>query len=252
MEDGAKFCPSCGTPAGGAAPAPKPATEKVGNIRKCPACGAEAPSMAAVCPECGHEFSNVKIVSSVQTFFEKLDNLSEADFADSNVLSSGRSIRQSALAIAIKQGGAVLWFYVFYMLIGLAAFPLLTLYVSKSMIAIIASIVATVVLEFCVMLLWRAKGPKWTSADLRKQNYIEVFPIPNAKEDLLEFVILASNMIKPGGTKWTGKGKIILKWNEIWRAKCKQVYFKAAVSLASDAQALATIQNLMKQAGIAV
>lgn len=41
LEDSAKFCPSCGTPAGGGTPtAPSAqATEKVGNIHKCPSCG---------------------------------------------------------------------------------------------------------------------------------------------------------------------------------------------------------------------
>jgi hypothetical protein len=243
MEDGAKFCPSCGTPAGGAAPAvsaPAPAAEKVGNIRKCPACGAEVPSMTAVCPSCGHEFSNVQVVNSVQVFFQKLDNLSEADFVDSNALLSGRSIKQGFFGI--------IWFFAFYMLIVIAMLPLQTLLYSESSIATkIAGIAGAIVMEFLVSLMWRAKGPKWTPADLRKQHYIEAFPIPNAKEDILEFVILASNMIKTGGTKWTGKGKITLKWNDIWRTKCEQAYNKAKIALGSDKDAIAQIEGIFKQ-----
>ena len=72
LTDGARFCASCGAPVAAAAP-PPPAAEKAANIRRCPACGAEAPAMAAVCASCGNEFSNVQVANSVQSFFEKLD-----------------------------------------------------------------------------------------------------------------------------------------------------------------------------------
>jgi RNA polymerase subunit RPABC4/transcription elongation factor Spt4 len=243
MDDGVKFCPSCGTPAGGAAPAaPKPAAEKVGNIRKCPACGAVVPSMTTKCPECGHEFSNVKVTGSIQTFFDKLDNLDDADLADAKKLLSARSIKQA--------GSTVLWSYVLIILIGLAILPLTFGLLSESMVGKIAGVAGTVILEFLVSLIWRAKSPKWTLFDIRKQTYIEAFPIPNAKEDIFEFLMLASNMVKKGGSKWTGRGKIILKWNDIWQTKCKQVYNKAMISMSSDPQALETVQNLIKQVGI--
>lgn len=44
----------------------------VGNIKKCPACGAEVGSMVAFCPECGHEFNNVDANKSVQRLSEQL------------------------------------------------------------------------------------------------------------------------------------------------------------------------------------
>lgn len=69
LTDGARFCASCGAPVAVGVPA-KPATE---NIRRCPACGAEAPAMAVVCASCGNEFRNVQVANSVQSFFEKLD-----------------------------------------------------------------------------------------------------------------------------------------------------------------------------------
>jgi uncharacterized membrane protein YvbJ len=77
MGDGVKFCPSCGTraagggDAGGAAPA-KPAKEKVGNIRKCPACGAEVESFQSRCANCGHEFNQAEVASSVKEFSNKI------------------------------------------------------------------------------------------------------------------------------------------------------------------------------------
>lgn len=36
-----------------------PKSEKFGDVRKCPACGAMVQSLMTKCPECGHEFVNV-------------------------------------------------------------------------------------------------------------------------------------------------------------------------------------------------
>lgn len=49
-----------------------PAKEKLGNIVTCPNCGANIPGGAAVCPECGHEFRNIKANHSVKRFSEGL------------------------------------------------------------------------------------------------------------------------------------------------------------------------------------
>jgi hypothetical protein len=174
MDDGVKFCPSCGTQAGGGVvSAPKPAMEKVGNIRKCPACGAEVPAMTAVCPSCGHEFSNVKVASSVQTFFEKLD----------------------------------------------------TVYSDKEKISLIKS-----------------------------------FPVPNAKEDLLEFIIMASSRIEHINTAQTigvsylractlgiWKGPIVNQYNIAWRNKLKECYTKAKIALSGNKDSFAQVEQIMSE-----
>jgi predicted RNA-binding Zn-ribbon protein involved in translation (DUF1610 family) len=78
LEGEVNFCPVCGTRAGvPAVPPSAVVTEKAGNIRKCPACGAEVPAMSAKCTFCGHEFINVQIGSNVRAFFEKLDLLDD-------------------------------------------------------------------------------------------------------------------------------------------------------------------------------
>jgi hypothetical protein len=174
LQDGVKFCASCGTPAGGAAPAvhaPPPAAEKVGNIRKCPACGVEVPGMTAVCPACGHEFSNVKVSQAVQDFFHKIQS---------------------------------------------------------------------------------------ETVEARKLEMIASFPIPNSREDILEFAIMASSQIQPiNGAmnigvgylrmitlgKW--KGPNVYKFNRAWKTKIKQVYTKGKIALASDKQALAQVEAMI-------
>ena len=48
-----------------------PKSDKYGDVRKCPVCGAMVPALAATCPECGYEFSGVDANLSSQ----KLANL---------------------------------------------------------------------------------------------------------------------------------------------------------------------------------
>ena len=54
-------------------------TNKYGNVKKCPACGALINQMSAKCEACGHEFSNIKANDTVQNLLlrlEKVDNSS--------------------------------------------------------------------------------------------------------------------------------------------------------------------------------
>ena len=44
-----------------------PKSDKFGDVRKCPSCGALVPALAVSCPECGYEFSGVSSSSSSVT-----------------------------------------------------------------------------------------------------------------------------------------------------------------------------------------
>ena len=49
-----------------------PKANKLGNVRKCPACGALVSALAVSCAECGWEFSSVEVSSSVQQLSKKI------------------------------------------------------------------------------------------------------------------------------------------------------------------------------------
>jgi len=195
LADGAKFCASCGTPAGGAAPV-KPATEKVGNIRKCPACGAEVPAMAAVCPECGHEFSNVQANSALKEFFDKLDAV-DSEVFEKDAAKEAKGPLGGALGAALQ-------------------------------LDMVANTLA---------------GP--SAGEKRKMSLIEGFPIPNSKEDILEFLIMATSRIKPipGMLSQTAPSekKSIKRMNEAWASKCQQAYNKAKIGFGTDKEAIAKV-----------
>ncbi len=52
--------------------------EKLGNVVKCPSCGAQVIGGSAVCNECGYTFSNVNANSSAQRLADKLEEIDKA------------------------------------------------------------------------------------------------------------------------------------------------------------------------------
>lgn len=77
------------------------------------------------------------------------------------------------------------------------------------------------------------------AASKRVANLINSYPIPNSKEDITEFLILAASNIEldyltgniPGGkTDWGSRNLI----SESWRAKFEQAYQKAEITFGKD------------------
>ena len=55
-----------------------PRSDKFGDVRKCPACGALLPAMAASCPDCGYEFSGIQASSSFQLLAKQISEIRNA------------------------------------------------------------------------------------------------------------------------------------------------------------------------------
>ncbi|MBK9413565.1 MAG: hypothetical protein IPN61_09120 [Bacteroidetes bacterium] len=59
---------------------PPPVTQqsnKEGDIKKCPSCGAPAKAFSAKCNECGHEFRNIESSKSINELFSMIKNAEE-------------------------------------------------------------------------------------------------------------------------------------------------------------------------------
>lgn len=57
------------------APKSAPSSNKYGDVRKCPSCGAIVEAYTAVCPQCGYAFSNVEAVGSWGRLAKELDKI---------------------------------------------------------------------------------------------------------------------------------------------------------------------------------
>ena len=86
--------------------------------------------------------------------------------------------------------------------------------------------------------------------DQQKKELIRNFPIPNTKDDLLEFLTLAIPRAKKRGNMFTSKfgegAWEIIAHNsmvEVWRTKCEQLILKARFSMKEDPKTLAEIER---------
>lgn len=151
-----------------------PKSEKYGDVRKCPACGAIVPSMAAKCPECGYEFTNVEANSSTRLLMQKIDEI-QAQYAEltANVDNKNES--------AIRTRG----------------------YQVKRQL------------------------------NDRTAQLIQNFPIPNTREDLIEFLTLCIGNSKADSVMLDGNDPV----TPAWRKKLQQVIAKVKVALPNDQQA---------------
>ena len=52
-----------------------PVSDKLGDVKKCPGCGAITESFSTKCSDCGTEFRNINASQNITKFFDKLNEL---------------------------------------------------------------------------------------------------------------------------------------------------------------------------------
>ena len=154
-----------------------PKSEKYGDVRKCPGCGAIVESFTTRCPDCGHEFSNIGTVSSFNLLSSKLE------------------------ALENKKKGTI-WGVI-----------------------------------------------KDESIDKQKVSLINGFPVPTTKEDILEFVSMATPLAKPANKLMIFTDLDAGQYGvaKAWKSKCEQVIMKARFSMKEDKATLAEIERYAKE-----
>ena len=142
-----------------------PKSDKYGDVRKCPACGAIVPSMAAVCPECGQEFTNIKANSTANMLMLKIDEIQ----AQSSVAQRGLNAKDAKTA-------------------------------QRETWAIESQVTS------------------------RTVQAIKNFPIPNTREDLIEFMTLCLSNSR-------ADRQYVDEIAEAWREKFEQLITKARITI---------------------
>jgi len=85
-----------------------PKSDKFGDVKKCPACGAIVQSYQGVCSECGYAFENIKSVNSAKELSDKLEKINEKynnqaiGVEGNDELFEIKKTKNAALAQAIK------------------------------------------------------------------------------------------------------------------------------------------------------
>ncbi|NDW11462.1 hypothetical protein D0T50_00980 [Bacteroides sp. 214] len=172
-----------------------PKSNKIGDVKKCPACGAILQSFSIQCSDCGYNFSNIEANTSIQKLFQML-NEAENERKDAG-MSVGKVIGK-----------------VFAQHFGLSS------------------------------------GDKVQS---KKITIISNFPIPNTKEDILEFLSLAYPKAQLKGSFLTRNNPENVDHNAfvaVWRAKCEQIIMKARFSMKDDKKLLDEINRYAEELNI--
>jgi hypothetical protein len=90
--------------------------------------------------------------------------------------------------------------------------------------------------------------------DLEKMQLIKSFPIPNSKEEILEFLSIAlpesTVKIRKMLFATIDEDKVKEEMKKVWYTKCEQIIMKARFSMKEDKKTLEEIEYYAKQLGI--
>jgi hypothetical protein len=173
-----------------------PKSDKFGDVKKCPGCGAIVGAFQGICSDCGHEFSNIEAANSTQRLYQELIRVDEEERNRPMESSGTRSLTsfisgENDYLAEIKLNGRIY---------------------------------------------------------KRKIGVISMFPVPNTKADILEFLSLA---VSEGGKKiggfFSGMSLEEKEYIKAWKAKAEQVVIKARFSLKEDKRLIEEIDNYAKQ-----
>jgi hypothetical protein len=194
-----------------------PVSDKLGDVKKCPGCGAITESFSTKCSDCGTEFRNINVSQNITKFFDKLNEL-EAGREES--LFGSQKISGN-----IGCGTIIKWVFLY---------PILIPY------------------NIVIFVINKSKPPKWSTTDIRKEEMIMNFPVPNSKEEIIEFLTLSTSKIQDVAfiNRFNEEGKYISKWNSIWRKKAEQIFTKAKLSMSNDKATIQVIENMLIDAKI--
>lgn len=195
-----------------------PQSDKLGDVKKCPACGAITESFATKCLDCGTEFRNIASSSSVIKFFEKLDEIEST--RNESFYAQGE---QKSIGI----GTILLWLFFWPILIFIKG------------------------IQF---LIDKSKSAKWSTTDSRKEELVMNYPVPISKEAIFEFLTLSTSKIHSASylNLFSEETKYKNAWNKIWLKKIDQINSKAKLAMKGDTKTLNDVENLTAMAkGIA-
>ena len=196
-----------------------PKSDKLGDVRKCPACGAIAETFATKCSDCGTEFRGVEASQNLIKFFEKLDEI-EANRKDS-IYSTDDSSNNIGIGTILK------WMFFWPFMLPL---KIVNFFLNKS------------------------KPGKWSTTDSRKEELIMNFPVPVSREEILEFLSLATSKINSNTyfNAFSEETKYKDTWNKIWLKKIEQIHSKASIAMKNNKKSFEDVDKMANQARAAV
>ena len=191
-----------------APPTAAPKSDKFGDVKKCPACGAIVQSFSGKCGDCGYEFRDIQSDVTINKLFEALmdaDNIPKDEYRQIN-----------------RSGGGLL-----------------------------DSVFGDDSDDDEEQRIDEHDEKHLQKVQARKIQVISNFPVPNAKEPLLEFLTLGISKATPIKKAFWGTLTSAEKDHNAlvpaWKSKLDQIVMKAKMSMKEDKSLLAEIDNMINQ-----
>jgi biotin-(acetyl-CoA carboxylase) ligase len=140
----------------------------------------------------------------------------------------------------------------FVILILVALALMYGLIVLSNIVAVISLFVASLI---GIGVNMKITKPEISPEDILREQTIKQYKVPNTKEALLEFTILASEKIRPISpivALYDLQAKRQIWINKIWQEKCATVYTRARLAMKDDPGSLAEITRLITKMGVKV
>lgn len=189
-----------------------PKSDKFGDVKKCPSCASIVGAFQGICSDCGHEFTNLDAVGSVQNLYNELMRVEEEE----------RNRKKDAPPAATDINGISGLMGAFKSISGQ----------SKAQESLDDDRLDEKIIK-------------------RKIGVVSMFPVPNSKADILEFLIMA---VAEGGKKIGGFFSSMSaeekEYIKAWKSKAEQVVVKARFSLKDDKKLLDEINEYAKKLDI--
>ena len=265
----ANFCPSCGAQAGVAAsaqPVSQPRTVTVGQVKKCPSCGSPVESFQSRCGACGHELGVSTVSDAIKAFTSEINSLDERIAKEktpreksSTSSSSPRAMGAPSMSrrsqrTLINAGAGAAGAAIGASLTGSSSNRSgsnrsgsgKTLVGGLFIIGILVGMIALIV-KVTKNFKNAIARPALSASEKVKKSYIENFVVPNSREDMLEFVLLASSkaegVIDLGHGETMGEISSAHFWAKVWENKCGKVEDRALIALQGDTETMAHIKR---------
>lgn len=178
------------------------------HVSKCPACGALRSSFAAICPDCGYEFSDAKTSDTLQNFFNEI---SKYDEQIANEAPKNKSI----------VGTIFLWWFFF---------PFMLVYfIIKTGTKSLKSLTGTKKVKADAIKMFPIPNSRNDLLEAAVLMQAEIKPV-----GLLNCL--------------TNSGAEDVAWDKVWLAKLNSIIKKAEISMAGDTKSLETLYNIRNEA----
>jgi len=198
---------------------------KQGGVKKCPSCGASVEAFQTKCSECGFEFTGVESVGSAQKLFALLQDV---ELRKSEEISKHNQEKQRRLdELSTRHNNDSTLVKMTETLAGTFSGPFSGRHNVKDEER-----------EDLIRELNKDLQNIERKYATEKSNVIRSFPVPNAREDLLELLAMATS------NAYDNDGVIGME-EEVWIQKSDQIYQKIIICSSDDQRTLEQATNMI-------